>query len=1147
MQTNHKAVHQPDDIMGCFRICLILPSFIALCSLNQTATEVYHVTTNSSDHCPVLSCLTLTEFATNLSNYLHPNTTLVFLSGMHYLSNVNLTLSNVENFMMKSENSTAQIKCTSDSHIYFSQSQCVHITNLDFIGCGDNQAKQVAKFLVDNTKFEGQENSGPALELIATSVQIVNSTFVSNRKGSYRQFAAFDVEYVPLFGHVVDGLIGGAIIATNSTIDISHTKFEGNRADFGGAIFADNSTINMIDSVSFINNTASDCGGVLCSNGSVITKINASTFNNNHAEFGGGVLWSFNSAVTIEVSEFRDNTARIGSVLETFNSTITIDACEFTGNSATIIGGVLFSESSIITLEGSVLDNNSATNFGGVLFSESSTTTIDGREFDNNPVPYDGHGGVLRSGNTITIGDCNFTNNRSPEGRGAVIYAQDGTKIQYHNYLLFDNNSANYVVLYLSKSEFRGCKSGHIVFSNNLGSIVGFSSNITFSGYAVFVNNTLDLLQNGAGTYQGGAITLFHSNLIFDGTCNLEHNHAENGGAIHSINSKLYVNGNVTMAHNRATGNGGGIYLSTSELNCQQESNFVLSNNTAMSKGGGLHVISSSITAASDFNKDHRSFHRYIGARVNFTNNAAKFGGGLSLEANAKMYILKYDKNYEDVAITTMFAGNNADYGGAVYVDDDTNFGTCASDPRTECFFQVFALYDAAQPDLLKTHVLQAMYFAQNYAKISGSTLYGGLLDRCAVSQFAEIYGKYFNIILGGISYFKNISVGTTDASISSDPVRVCPCINNVHNCDNKSHNSKVNKHIKKGETFPISFVAVDQVGHPVSAIIRTSLNFSDSGLGEGQLERNISTECTELMFNVVSLHSSEKLILYASDGPCKDAKLSRAIVELHFLPCSCLIGLQVSGATNNTNCTCECHSDISRYMEQCDPHDGLLVKQPQSRAWISYVNDTNRSGYLVYPNCPFDYCLSTSPPVDLNQPNGADAQCAFNRSSLLCGSCQPGLSLSLGSSRCLLCPSYWPALLIAITIAAIFAGIALVTILLVLNMTVAVGTLNGMIFYVNVVYVNKSILLPFQETNFITVFISWLNLDLGIDICYFPGMDSNIKTWLQLAFPAYVFLLVYLVIYISSKSTKFLRKIRKKDPVATLATLIMLSYTKLI
>ena len=195
--------------------------------------------------------------------------------------------------------------------------------------------------------------------------------------------------------------------------------------------------------------------------------------------------------------------------------------------------------------------------------------------------------------------------------------------------------------------------------------------------------------------------------------------------------------------------------------------------------------------------------------------------------------------------------------------------------------------------------------------------------------------------------------------------------------------------------------------------------------------------------------------------------------------------------------------------MDHCDSYTGSLVNLPQSRAWISYINDTDLTGYLVYPNYPFDCCLSTSPPVDLNQPNGADAQHAFNWSSLLCGSCQPGLSLSLGSSHCLQCPSHGPALLIAITIVAILAGIALAALLLALNMTVAVGTLNGLIFYANVVYASKSILLPFQKTNFITVFISWLNLELEIDTCYSPGMDTYSKIWLQLAFPAYVILLV--------------------------------------
>ena len=187
------------------------------------------------------------------------------------------------------------------------------------------------------------------------------------------------------------------------------------------------------------------------------------------------------------------------------------------------------------------------------------------------------------------------------------------------------------------------------------------------------------------------------------------------------------------------------------------------------------------------------------------------------------------------------------------------------------------------------------------------------------------------------------------------------------------------------------------------------------------------------------------------------------------FLPCECPTGFQK--ASSQSNCTCDSHRNISRYVINCDIHNESFMRQYTSNVWISYVNS---SGYLVYLNCPYDYCKPlNSTSVNLNQPNGADAQCALNRSSLLCGACEQGLSLSLGSSLCLSCPSYWPALLTSITIAAILASIALVTLLLTLNMTVAIGTLNGLLLYVNILSANRSILLPFQEQNHITVLIS--------------------------------------------------------------------------
>ena len=1178
----------------------LLTLFVIICSLNQAAGEVYYITTNSTDLCTAQPCLTLSQFAANSSHYLHSNTTLVFVPGMHYLSEINLTLSNVDNIVLMSENSTAQIECGSDSHIHFNQSQNVHITNLWFIACGGNQVSHVEEFLVKGTMFEGQDNSETALELIETIAQIVNCTFISNRRGSYR----LCLWYVPVYRDTSDHrfLIGGAIIATNSSISISQSNFEGNRADVGGAIFAESSIININGSaflhaesiiddgvtvllfnysnngankvLNFKNNTAKLAGGVVSCFNSTIT-IEETEFHSNHAAYDGGVLYSVNSTITIKKSKFGSNntTVLFGGVLSVLSSsTITIEASEFDSNSAKLSGGALYSAWSTITIntsrfhgntdvfngavvyvtecsvtiEASKFRNNSA-EVSGVLYSENSDVTIVKSEFTSNSASNEG--GVMDSYNsTITISESIFSENISPNG--AVIYATYGSKIQYHNCLVIDNNSAvSHAVIYLFDSEFRGFNSGNITFSNNIGSLMALNSSITFSGYAMFMNNKP---QNDQGIFQeGGSVTVFQSSVSFDGECNLEYNHAENGGAIHATESKLFVNGNVTIAYNTATGNGGGVYLSTSELNCQRNSSLVLNDNRAMNKGGGLHAISSSIKGISSvFNQ--RSYDGiYTGTNIAFTKNAAKFGGGLSLEANAKFYILRNDWiAFHDYLInginanTAIFIANSADYGGAMYVDDDTNSGTCASVPKTECFFQVLAVYrlQGLNPGGRST---QCIYFSQNSAYVSGSTLYGGLLDRCAVNPFAEVYKIYaLNDNTeegGGIAYFKNVS-NTTNISMSSGPVQICLCTSNLpSDC---THKNQVK--VKKGEAFPVSLMAVDQVGQPVSATIQASLYFVESGLAEGQLAKNILAKCTTLTFNLVSPHMSETLALYASNGPCRNVELSRATIGVHFLPCSCPIGLQISGI-NNSNCTCECHSKIAEYVEHCDSHNGLLVKKPQAQAWIYYISVNNLSGYLIYPNCPFDYCLSLSPPIYLNKRNGADAQCAFNRSSLLCGSCQPGLSLSLGSSHCLPCPSYWPALLVAITIAAILAGIALVALLLVLNMTVAIGTLNGLIFYANVVHANKSILLPFQRTNIITVFISWLNLDLGIDMCYFPGMDTYIKTWLKLSFPAYIIFLVVLVIIISSYSTKFSNLIGKKNPVATLATLILLSYAKLI
>ena len=170
------------------------------------------------------------------------------------------------------------------------------------------------------------------------------------------------------------------------------------------------------------------------------------------------------------------------------------------------------------------------------------------------------------------------------------------------------------------------------------------------------------------------------------------------------------------------------------------------------------------------------------------------------------------------------------------------------------------------------------------------------------------------------------------------------------------------------------------------------------------------------------------------------------------------------------------------------------------------------------------------------------DEQCSFNRSGLLCGKCKEGLSLVLGSSQCKECSNNYLALLIPFAL----AGVLLVVLLFLLHLTVAAGTLHGLIFYANIVAANHHIFLPQSSNNPASIFISWLNLDLGIQTCFYSGLDAYAKTWLDLVFPVYIWVIVGFLVYISQRSVT-MTKLLGSSPVPVLATLFLLSYAKVL
>jgi len=104
-------------------------------------------------------------------------------------------------------------------------------------------------------------------------------------------------------------------------------------------------------------------------------------------------------------------------------------------------------------------------------------------------------------------------------------------------------------------------------------------------------------------------------------------------------------------------------------------------------------------------------------------------------------------------------------------------------------------------------------------------------------------------------------------------------------------------------------------------------------------------------------------------------------------------------------------------------------------------------------------------------------------------------LARFFGTSNCKQCSSLW--LLVLLPVAAL-AGVLLVISLMMLNLTVAVSTINGLIFYANIVKANEAtFILPEAIGSPLSVFIAWLNLDLGTEVCFYDGLGwpGSVKT----------------------------------------------------
>ena len=493
-----------------------------------------------------------------------------------------------------------------------------------------------------------------------------------------------------------------------------------------------------------------------------------------------------------------------------------------------------------------------------------------------------------------------------------------------------------------------------------------------------------------------------------------------------------------------------------------------------------------------------------IGTTVNFDGNAtfignsAYNGGAISLKEGALVSL--------EAHTHMVFEENTAqEYGGAIYVEDEG----LRDGKNIKCF-------------IIPSGICK-VEFDNNVAGVAGPALYGGMIDTCKISSH--------------VNPPKDILVFNSENSVSSKAYA-------VHLCTNSTINKWVTEtsiEAFPGQTVEIEVVTAGQRYGLSPASVRAETESDYEIIEQLQKVQDTQNACTKLNYTIKSSKGNETILLSVEQQsenilrhrngtlllPAKSHKLKLLISFLE-----CPLGFVIDYKQN----VCLCHNSLLQRGAQCN--FDLYKVNRNAQQWIGVLIPANT--IVVHQYCHLDYCNSFVLSLNLSSP---DDQCNYNRSGILCGACQPGLSQVLGTSKCKKCSNLW----LFLTIVFALAGAVLVAALTLLNLTVTTGTINGLIFYANIVRANNAAFFPEGMSNsFLSWFIAWLNLDLGVETCFYDRLDAYAKTWLQFVFPLYIWMLVALII-LSSRYSKTVARICSRNAVQVLATLFILSYAKLL
>ena len=1052
----------------------------------SAAESIHYVKQNASSNadCPFQQpCFTLDQYVQESSKYFTNESSFVFLPGQHCL-NTSLNIRAVSNITFRGEENSpnAVIKC--NDGITLTDVTSLHIEGLTFVLSLEQQNGQSSVFVL----IDSQE------------ISIANSVF---QNGSLHS-------------------PGRAILSSNSEVTITGCLFEGNSGDNGGAIFAEMGTLMTLSDNTFTRNQAEAKGGAIyLEEGTASLSGNCFVYNSGMIS-GGAMYCNGVNLSMMDNNTFHDNylPAEINS---STGGAIGMDAgkimasghVSFFRNRARQGGAVSLNRTEAEFRQGRIVfKDNTAEYLGGGMYTNFSSFISDG-------------GNLTFIGNTAkTLGPFNICGVMCLY---ASILTNETSKISNNlSASLVNNSGTGGGALFLEKT------GGTITLydihaTGNVGGALGIlSTEAKLDGVNIFERNS---------NHGNGVLTISDkSNVSFLGNITLDHNYASaitaemstitfsgkltnissniggrsGGGGINSTRSTIIFEGK-TILYNNTGHTGGAMLTERGEMEIGKES-VIFNQNKATEYGGGLYASGTDIKLV------------YY-AEMIFSLNSAELGGAIYMRSNATMTFEWYSN------LTTN--GNVAtSYGGALYHEDVVNIVQCQNvtdivNKVQETVASVpYSFIEFSQAPALR-RACPRIISRNDSAGMDGSFLYGGLLDRSRFpenSRLSMLPYDYFTSSSSLCSF--DVSKPSSDTNaITSQPFQLI-------NCDSDDVYFRSSINVYRGQTFTLRMVALGQ-GKSIVPTTVTALTSVNARLRLNQSSQHISRHCSEVTYNLYSTEEYEKMTLFPQ-GLCQTIGQASTYLNVTFRSCP--------DAFKQSNEICDCEDRLKDYNATCQIGDGIsILRYKGIKFWMQALYTRNHSyrGLILYPSCPAEYCTEDTVNISLEDP---DIQCAPNRGGVLCGECKNGSSLWLGGSRCDVCSNFNLFLIVPFAL----AGIVLVLFLSLSRLTVSTGTINLLILYANIVQVNRRVFFPSNRTDPLTVFIAWLNLDFGFETCFFHEMDIYAQTWLQFVFPAYVWILVILIIF-SSRYSITVSKWLGYNPVAVLATLIFMSYNKIL